>query len=59
LYRLISIIFFLFFKILTGFIIFLLAAMEDMEKRLALNIAKLHFPDLLLIKMRKIVDRKG
>jgi hypothetical protein len=33
--------------------------MEDMEKRLALNIAKLHFPDLLLIKMRKIVDRKG
>jgi hypothetical protein len=42
-----------------GFIIFLLAVMEDSEKRLALNIAKPHFPGLLLIKMRKIVDGKG
>jgi hypothetical protein len=36
-----------------------MAAMEDLEKWLALNIAKLHFPGLSLIKMRKIVDREG
>jgi len=42
-----------------GFIIFLPAVMEDAEKMPALYIAKPHFPGFLLIKMRKIVDRKG